>query len=172
MKTWDTAFPEVLNELHQLEFDYADGEGVDFEPYDMFLSAEETSSWIKAWTGNNEASGEQLRVFGQDGTGGYAAFWLVGANKDVLEQPIVFMGSEGERGVVAANFSDYLWLLAGGSGPMEVVAYPGLDREPNSTFTRFAGKHAPGSQKSPAEIVAKANGAYPGFGAWVESICR
>lgn len=172
MKTWDTAFPNALSELHQLEFDYADGEGIDFEPFDAFLSADETLDWIKAWTGNKEANGEQLRVFGQDGTGGYAAFWLVGASRDILEQPIVFMGSEGDRGVVAANFSDYLWLLAGGIGPMEAVSFPGLDREPNSTFTEFAEEHTSGSQLSPTEIVAKANGAYPGFGAWVESICR
>jgi len=169
---WDTSLPSVLSELHKLEFDFADGEGIDFEPFATFMSAEETASWIEAWTGNPEANGNQLRVFGQDGTGGYAAFWLVDANKNTLEQPIVFFGSEGDRGVVAANFNDYLWLLAGGIGPMEAVYFPGLKREPNSTFLEFAEKHATGSRLTPQEIVAKANGAYPGFEAWVESICR
>jgi len=156
---WDTSLPSVLSELHKLEFDFADGEGIDFEPFATFMSAEETASWIEAWTGNPEANGNQLRVFGQDGTGGYAAFWLVDANKNTLEQPIVFFGSEGDRGVVAANFNDYLWLLAGGIGPMEAVYFPGLKREPNSTFLEFAEKHATGSRLAPQEIVAKANGA-------------
>ena len=31
-------FPNLLTELHQLEFDYADGEGIDFEPYQTFMS--------------------------------------------------------------------------------------------------------------------------------------
>lgn len=32
----------------------------------------------------------------------------------LFEQPVVFFGAEGELGIVAANLSDYLWLLAAG----------------------------------------------------------
>lgn len=81
MSDWNTAFPEPLRKLHELEFDYADGEGIDFEPYSAFLSSSETNAWFKAWTGNNEVDGAEFRVFGQDGTGGYAAFWLVEPTK-------------------------------------------------------------------------------------------
>lgn len=29
----EAAFPPLLAQLHKLPFDYADGEGIDFEPY-------------------------------------------------------------------------------------------------------------------------------------------
>jgi hypothetical protein len=108
MSQVNETFPPLLAELHKLEFDYADGEGIDFEPYTEFLSAEDTKSWIQAWTGNNSLEGHEYRIFGQDGSGGYAALWCVRAEQAILEQPIVFFGSEGDLGIVASNFADYL----------------------------------------------------------------
>jgi len=172
MQSWDTAFPHLLSKLHELEFDYNDGEGVDFEPYDAFLPAEDTGRWFKAWTGNREADGSRFRIFGQDGSGGYAAIWCVSPAKALLEQPIVFLGSEGERGVIADNFAEYLWLLAGGLGPYEAIAYPGLDREPDASFTEFARDHADAASLTPAQVLAKANAAHPDFSAWIEEQCR
>jgi hypothetical protein len=32
-------------------FEYDDGNGVDFEPFTAFLSAEETTDWLRAGTG-------------------------------------------------------------------------------------------------------------------------
>src|ERR1043165_2936612 len=96
----DRSMPTVLRELLGIEFDYAEGRGMDFEPYSDFLSKEDTRSWIQAWTGNKELDGEQSLVLGQDGTGGYAAIWRVRADKGLLDQPIVFFGSEGELGIV------------------------------------------------------------------------
>ena len=72
------------------------------------------------------ADGEGID-FGQDGSGGYVAFWLIRLGEDLLRQPIVYFGSEGEIGVVAANFSDYLWLLAGGIGPVEAIDSPAAE---------------------------------------------
>jgi hypothetical protein len=161
-----------LRELHRLEFDYAEGDGIDFEPYEKFLSSAETANWFNAWTGNPGANGAEFRVFGQDGSGGYAAFWLVTPAVELLKQPVVFLGSEGEIGVVAVDFDDYLWLLAGGIGPYEAVAYPGITREPNPSFKRFAQKHSSAVQFLPGQIVAKASSTHPGFRTWVESLCR
>jgi len=164
--------PTTLEALHLLEFEYSGGEGIDFEPYSRFLSQEETRSWIRAWTGNKELEGSEYRIFGQDGTGGYAAFWLVRHGNNVLEQPIVFFGSEGELGVVASNFSEYLWLLAGGIGPYEAVAYRGLERVANPTFTSFAEQHSSCSRLGPWEVVAKAQAEFPSFVEGVQSLCR
>ncbi len=100
MREFEVTFPTLLMQLHQLEFDYDDGEGIDFEPYHEFQPAKDTADWIKAWTGNHELTAAEYRIFGQDGSGGYAAFWLVRDGKPILEQPIVFFGSEGEAGVV------------------------------------------------------------------------
>lgn len=171
MSHWNTAFPEPLSKLHELEFDYADGEGIDFEPFSTFLSADETSDWFQAWTGNKDVDGAEFRIFGQDGTGGYAAFWLVEPTQGILEQPVVFFGSEGEIGMVASNFSDYLWLLAGGLGPFEAVSYPGLAREPIPSFRDFAIAHSGSGPLRPSEVLAKANSAFPDFVERMKSLC-
>lgn len=165
-------FPPLVSDLHKLDFDYADGEGIDFEPYTTFLSMGEVQSWFKAWTGNKEADGSKFLVFGQDGTGGYAAIWLAKEAVSPLEQPIVFMGSEGEIGVVAKAFDDYLWLLASGHGPYEAVAYPDDNKAQNQTFTDFARTHARSRARLPSEILAEADAAYPNFKSWIESQCR
>jgi hypothetical protein len=113
----NNSFPELLSQVNQLPYEYADGDGIDFEPYDEFLSADETSHWFKAWTGNPDADASKFRVFGQDGTGGYVAFWTVRNTWDLLAQPIVFVGSEGEIAILARNFYDYLGSLLRGLGP-------------------------------------------------------
>jgi hypothetical protein len=168
--TFSVEFPPLLTRLHEVEFDYDDGDGIDFEPAQEFQSAEDNASWIQAWTGNKELTGSEYRIFGQDGTGGYAAFWLVREGKDLLEQPIVFFGSEGELGVVARNFDDYLWLLAGGQGPLEAVE--GYERDPNEELTKFATKHAKGPKKTGAEVVEAARKEFPDFEKQIRALCK
>ena len=164
--------PTILQELHQLPFEYAEGEGIDFEPLPEFQSAAETCDWIQAWTGNKSVDGANYRVFGQDGTGGYAAFWLVRSDAPLLAQPIVFFGSEGELGVVACMFADYLWLLAGGFGPFEAITYGDSIRSINPEFTAFATTHALASKAAPGEILAKAQAEFPSFVADVQALCH
>ena len=166
------AFPALLAQLHALEFDYDDGEGMDFEPYKAFMSEDDTQHWIGAWTGNDQASARDYLIFGQDGTGGYAAFWNIEPGKPLLEQPIVFFGSEGELGVIALNFADYLWLLAGGFGPYEAVSYPDDERPANEQFTAFAQEHAAGAQRSASEILAAAQARYPDFEERIRALCK
>jgi hypothetical protein len=168
---FDRAFPKPLAELNALEYDYADGEGIDFESFDQFHSAKENSSWLRAWTGNAALSGAEYRVFGQDGTGGYAAFWLVRDGAPLLEQPIVFFGSEGEVAVVARNFADYAWLLAAGVGPMEVAEGLASGRKPIAHFEAFAKRHAPKAQRKPKELIAAAKAEFPKFKKQIAALC-
>ncbi|MCE9576766.1 MAG: SMI1/KNR4 family protein [Deltaproteobacteria bacterium] len=171
--TFDVAFPNALAELVELEFDYADGEGIDFEPYQEFQSAEDNASWLQAWTGNKKLTGGEYRIFGQDGTGGYAAFWMVHPGKPVLEQPVVFFGSEGELGVVASHFGDFLWLLAAGLGPMEAVAYGAPeDDKANDAFTAFAMKHGEAHKKTAKDVLEAAQRAFPAFEGDIRALCR
>ena len=163
MAGFDQTFPAVLAALHELEFDYADGEGMDFEPYEEFFPAEENADWIRAWTGNKALDGVEYRIFGQDGTGGYAAFWLVREGEPIERQPIVFFGSEGALGVIASNLDDYLWLLADGIGPMEAVEYGATEPKPHAEFTAFAETHAPKAKKSGAEVLSRARAEFPTF---------
>jgi len=173
MSGFDVKFPKLLTQLHQLDFDYDEGDGIDFEPYQEFQSADDNADWIKAWTGNQELDGAQYRVFGQDGTGGYAAFWLVRNDKPILEQPIVFFGSEGELGVVARDFNDYLWLLAAGIGPYEAISYGADDeREAVAELSDFAAKHAAPQKKSAAEVLAAARAEFPDFEKDIRALCK
>jgi hypothetical protein len=172
MEPLDRSMPPVLRDLNRMEFDYADGDGIDFEPYDEFLSEVDTQKWIRAWTGNPSLTGEEYRVFGQDGTGGYVAFWCVRPGAAVPEQPIVFLGSEGAVGVLASHFADYLWLLAGGFGPFEALTYSESERPPNLQFTAFARLHSGAGQKSASEVLSKARAEFPDFEEEIRSACR
>ena len=169
---FENRFPKPLRSLNKLEFDYLDGEGIDFEPYQKFFSKDEANHWLKAWTGNESANAENYRVFGQDGSGGLAAVWTVRAGKTLLDQPIVFFGSEGELGVVASSFADYVWLLAQGVGPYEAIAYGAELGQNSPTFENFARKHAPENERPAAEILESAKNEFPGFEDDVRGLCR
>ncbi len=161
----------MLAELHTHSFDYDDGNGMNFEPYEEFMAPDENTSWIRAWTGNQELTGHEYRVFGQDGTGGYAAFWIT-KDGELLEQPIVFFGSEGELGVVAKDFADYLWVLADGAGPLEAISYGGETSKPHDAFTAFATKHAPKAKKSAKQAIAAAKKEFPHFEKHITSLVK
>ncbi|MND37855.1 hypothetical protein D3C80_285500 [compost metagenome] len=163
-------FPNLLTKLHQLEFDYADGDGIDFEPYQTFMSQNEANQWLKAWTGNSQADANSLLVFGQDGTGGYAAFWVINQDKNILDQPIVFLGSEGEIGVVAKDFSDYLWLLSQNHGPLESIEYPEDTSKINNNFLNFAKQNSKSISRSVSIIINDAQNSYPNFKDWIEGM--
>ena len=168
----ENLFPTPLQSLNDLEFDYLDGDGIDFEPYKKFLSDDEANDWLRSWTGNQSANADKFRVFGQDGSGGLVAIWTVRPGRPLLEQPIVFFGSEGALGVVASCFADYVWLLAQGVGPFEAIEYgAGLGRS-NSIFQDFARQYAPGNERLAADILESAKREFPGFEGDVRDLCR
>ncbi|MFF4219263.1 hypothetical protein [Streptomyces nondiastaticus] len=37
-------------------------DGVDFEPFEAFLTADETTDRLRSWTGNRELTGDGFRV--------------------------------------------------------------------------------------------------------------
>jgi hypothetical protein len=166
--------PAALVEAHQMGFDYRHGAGVDFEPYPRFMTAAETTDWLQAWTGNPDLDGAEFRVFGQDGTGGVAAFWLVRDGEPLTQQPVVFLGSEGETAVVARNLDSYLWLLAGGFGPCEATMYPRVEHEPqvDARLLRIAERWAPAARQSAVEVINAAREEFPTFDETMDSLCR
>ncbi|MCI3275418.1 SMI1/KNR4 family protein [Streptomyces cylindrosporus] len=170
--TDDRAFPPALAEVARVEFEYEEDGGVDFEPYDAFDSAEETTDWLRNWTGNHELDGAAYRVFGQDGTGGLAALWLARPGLPLAEQPVVFLGSEGERGVVAGNLSDFLWVLADGVGPLEIVEFGQYEGRPNAALAELAERHATTPRRTADEIVTEAQAQFPTFSEDIDALCR
>ncbi|RLU90401.1 SMI1/KNR4 family protein [Streptomyces griseocarneus] len=176
--TDDRRFPAALSAVARVEFDYREGLGVDYEPYDHFNTAEEEAFWFRLWTGNMELAGDRLRVFGQDGSGGYVAFWIARPDAPLVEQPVVFFGSEGGVGVVARDLGRYLWLLAEGYGPLEALDLddPEYDSEcepvRNEEAARIAEEFAPGRGLPAEEIVREARREFPDFEEVIEGLCR
>ncbi|MFF4697983.1 SMI1/KNR4 family protein [Streptomyces chattanoogensis] len=170
----DCRFPAGLAAAMAVPFDYAGGDGVDFEPFAAFLSAEETTRWFRAWTGNAEVNGDGFRVFGQDGTGGYAAFWLIRPGRALVEQPVVFLGSEGETGVVAGNLGAFLWLLAAGFGPWEAATsyQPEWGPRPHAELTAIAERFAPDHRAPATAVMEQAAGEFPDFDDTLMELCR
>ncbi|MBL7495834.1 SMI1/KNR4 family protein [Frankia sp. CNm7] len=170
----DRSLPAALRAVAQVEFDYADGDGVDFEPYLEFMPAQETTDWFRAWTGNHEVSGERFRPFGQDGTGGLAAFWQARPVTTLVDQPIVFLGSEGETGVVARDLAGFLWLLADGLGPWEAIDPFRRDRpsRPNAELIEIAERFAAGARQTAAAVIEQASREFPDFERTIVALCR
>ncbi|MEU3600936.1 SMI1/KNR4 family protein [Streptomyces sp. NPDC006798] len=165
----DRSFPAALAALGGVDFA---GHGIDFEMYGAFRSAPYTTEWLRDWTGNDDADGAAFRVFGRDGTGGQAALWLRRPGRVLVEQPVVFLGSEGECGVVAGCLSDFLWVLADGVGPVEAVSYddPGVRADAGPAGP--AGRFATTARRGAVEVIAGARAEFPSFADDVLALCR
>lgn len=170
----DRRLPPALVEVARAGFDYADGEGVDFEPYEAFMPAGETTEWFRAWTGNGEVTGDRWRVFGQNGAGGLVAFWLTRPGAVPADQPVVFLGSEGEMGVLARDLGDFLWLLADGADPRECVDDwdSGRVPRPDAAMEAIAERYAPGSGRPASGVLDRAAREFPDFEEVVDGLCR
>ena len=173
----DLALPPALAEVAAVGFEWEwddetdEGRGCDFEPYDRFEDPARTAWWFRLWTGNPDADGGQFRFFGSTGAGDYAGFWLVRPGVPVVGQPVVYLGSEGDRGVIARDLGDLLWLFAAGLGPAEAFEDPDAPEEPNDAFLAIAERHAPG-RRAPAEILTAARTEFPHFSDLIAAMCR
>ncbi|MCF3131133.1 SMI1/KNR4 family protein [Streptomyces olivochromogenes] len=170
----DRRFPAALAAALALPFDYDDGQGVEFEAFPAFLSKEETTAWFRAWTRNRELNGDAFRVFGQDGTGGYAAFWLIRPQRPLVDQPVVFLGSEGETGVVARDLAAFLWLLADGCGALEAATSyePDWAPRPNQELIAVAERFAADRKQPGTVVIEQATHEFPDFDDTIMELCR
>jgi hypothetical protein len=173
--TLPTALAEVFSVGFTLEWDDEDGtaRGCDFEPYEALEDSARTAWWFRLWTGNPEVDGSEFRFFGSTGAGDYAGFWLVRPGAPITEQPVVYLSSEGERGVVAQDLGGLLWVFAAGYGPAEAVE----DRaehvpEPNGAFRAIAERYAPHREQTVDQIVAAAQAEFPCFSDYIDDLCK
>ncbi|GAA0335559.1 SMI1/KNR4 family protein [Actinoallomurus spadix] len=172
------ALPTALAEVAEVGFEWEydeetdESRGCDFEPYQRFEAPEKTAWWFRLWTGNPEVDGGEFRFFGSTGSGDYAGFWLVRPGAPITEQPVIYIDSEGECGVIARDLGDLLWLFADGFGPMEAFTDPDQETEPNEAFRVIAERHAPGRHRPAAEIVAAARAEFPDFAERIAAMCR
>lgn len=172
----DRQFPAPLAAAMAVRLDCIGEDGVDFEPFEAFLTADETTDWLRSWTGNRELHGQDFRVFGQDGTGGSVAFWLIRPGQPLVEQPVIFLGSEGETGVVASNLGAFLWLLADGYGPWEAATSsdpePDWVAHPNRELAGIAEQFAPHHRAPAATVIEQATREFSGFDDSMMALCR
>ncbi len=135
----------------------------DLELFERFGHPDETAQWFRSWTDNDEADGREFRLFAMEGGGGFVGLWLVREGRPLTEQPVVFVGSEGELAVMAPDLGSYLWLLAYGVHP-----FVALGEEPCPTGTSpevvaVAERHAPRARRGPEEILELAREEFPRF---------
>jgi hypothetical protein len=139
----------------------------DLEPCPAFLSAQATDRSFGPISPECERPSGHFRIFGLEGAGGHMAFWLVRPGAVLTDQPVVFLGSEGEAAVVTRDLSDLLWLLAQGYGPVEAGMpewrRPGWSAVERPGLVAIAERHAPGRRRPVHELVAAAQREFPDF---------
>ncbi|WP_424921521.1 SMI1/KNR4 family protein [Streptomyces sp. wa1] len=178
----DRTFPAALAAVAEVDFyddhylsvdeDEDEYHRFDFEPTAYFESAEWTAGMFRSWTGNPEADGDVYLPFGQDGAGGRAMVWRARPGRPLTDQPIVFLGSEGDVGVVAGSLSDFLWVLADGYGPMEAALAEELASRPEEPLVRLAERHATTPRRTAEEIVTETRAEFPTFEEDIHAMCR
>lgn len=174
----DLALPAALAEVFAIGFSWKwegktnTAHGCDFEPFDAFDDPEHTAWWFRLWTGNPEADGSDFRFFGKTGAGDYAGFWLMRPEAPVTGQPVVYLGSEGQLGIVARDLGDLLWLFAAGYGPAEAAGDRGTVLEPSEAFTAIAQRYAPGRERPAAQIIAAAQAEFPRLSDYIDGLCQ
>jgi hypothetical protein len=175
----DLSLPTALSEVFLIGFHWEWDEetdtarGYDFELYETIEAPDRTARWFRLWTGNPEVDGSEFRLFGSTGAGDYTGFWLVRPRAPIIDQPIVYLGSEGQRDVVARDLGELLWLFAAGYGPAEAVEENrGGIQEPNEAFRAIAERHAPGRELPVEQIVSAAQAEFPHFSDYIDALCR
>ncbi|MFI7127398.1 hypothetical protein ACIBQ1_16995 [Nonomuraea sp. NPDC050153] len=147
-------FPPALQALNAYQDAPGFGE-IDFEMLDRFDPGSVTAN------GRTDAERE-FRVFAINGSGSQIAFWLVHEGLPAEQQPVVFLGDEGDVGAVATDLCDLLYLLASGNGPFEVIMF-GVDEdaEPQPGIAAIAEVHFDRREgRTPEAILADAAAEY------------
>jgi hypothetical protein len=159
-------FPPQLTEARQVLHDWeSTGAGaIDFLIY------EARSTHFMAPLPKADEHEAEFYAFGADGTGSTVAFWLV-HDAPLAEQPVVFIGSEGDDNrPVAQNLPELLALLAAGIGPRE-AALPEDEALPVPGMNDVLNKYYPGYLlRSPKQIVDDAMAQYGDFAERMEEL--
>jgi len=170
----ELVLPKALARLRATEGRWDE---MDFELYETIEPLDETRAWLTAWTGNAAPPFvDDLRVFGQDGTGGKVAFLRTDRTRKIVDEPIVFFGSEGALGVVARDLADFFVLFAANLGPMEKVEHapddpPEVSR-PLPHVKAVLDEHFPAAaSRSLKQVYADAATTAPEFVSTVRAAC-
>jgi len=169
-----TQLPRIFNGLEDAEVEHSE-----FELRDPAESDDD----ITAWLGALPSDGTRFIVFAQDGTGSLFCVWLRPGHESVETAPIVYLGSEGEVGVLGKDPAAFLEFIASG---LTFDGHGGnffdpLDDEDDPAFIAEARERQAAAAafvreqtgretlRHPDALKAEAEAAYPDLGAWVEA---
>lgn len=108
--------PDKLAQMKKKKFHLEHLDGFEFQEADQ----ETLDAWFNTKNGNQS---KYLYSFAQDGTGGMFCLWSESGSNDLENGQVVYLSSEGDFGVLAANFDDFLSVLAGGLNLYDLVFY-------------------------------------------------
>lgn len=154
--------------------------GAEHSEFELCDPAESDDN-IEAWLGALPSDGTRFIVFAQDGMGSLFCSWLRPGHDDVETAPVVYLGSEGELGVLGKDPAAFLEFVAsgmtfdghGGSffDPLESETdedYAAELRERRVKVVKFVEQQT-GKQslRHPDAVRAEAEAAFPDLEAWV-----
>jgi hypothetical protein len=157
-------YPKALTELRailegQLKLE------LDLWVYEEFNWTYKPSDWTR-----NPKSDETLFSFAKDGVGGQALIWMREGAKPGRDNPVAFLGRDGEVAVIAATFAEFAALLAAGISPYS-VASDSIPEEVSAVplVEDWRAHHFGQNHHSIAEILERGRALLPEFRALVES---
>lgn len=126
-----------------------------------------------AWFDGDRVAARQFVPFGSSADGGMYAYWRYdGRPADAA--PVVYLGSEGEVGVVANSTNDFLRLLTVGAGELGTAAIQGViepDDDPAPGLDAFRrwlrDERGLVPPDDPVGLVEAAQAAHPDLADWV-----
>lgn len=142
---------------------------------------DESDGDIQAWLGALPSDGTRFVVFAQDGTGSLYCVWLRPGHDDVDKAPVVYLGSEGELGVLGKDPAAFLEFVASGmsfDGHGGSFFDPIEDEDDEDYVAEVADRRARVAEyvmrrtgkaelRHPAAVRAEAEAAYPDLEQWI-----
>jgi hypothetical protein len=155
-------YPKALTELRAIVAGKLELE-LDLWVYEEFNWTYKPSDWTR-----NPKSDETLFSFAKDGVGGQALVWM--RSRDWQDNPVAFLGRDGEIAVIAATFAEFATLVAAGISPYS-IASDSLPEAPKKvpTVEKWRVKHFGKANKPIAKILERGRALLPKFRAHVES---
>lgn len=162
---------DAIQFINQLYSDKIITWPIDYDP--CTPSEQELTETLCLWFGGGSWSenGHSFFQFGQDGTGSMFLLWFYPALN--TEPPVVFLGSEGERYLVASNITDFIKQLSSGHLFEDGHWFnPELDEQDELDWDKLQNRVETffGSiDTSPKALRDKAISHHPDFSEWVRS---
>lgn len=140
----------------------------DLEFYEAFNQEYRPSHWTR-----NPESDDALGTFAQDGAGGQYALWFDAPGDG--PRPVVKLGDDGDRVVLAVDALEFAWLVACGVEPIGVREGGAISSEepPSTALQQWVQSQAPARVfAEPEAVITQAMAAYPTFADWMQQQLR